>query len=100
VRRGHDLDVPIRLHCLQVDQGDGVGLLIDGDHGAGQAAFRLRGSGHGADGSQRRDKSKCAHAWNLTHFPNGCHLGAPRPGTLRLSYTEELCSRFSSPLFP
>ena len=44
MRTGDDGHVTIRLHRLQVDQRDRVGLLIDGDDGAGQVRARRLGN--------------------------------------------------------
>ena len=40
VRPGDDRHVPIRLHRLQIDQRHRVGLLVDGDDGAGETGRR------------------------------------------------------------
>jgi hypothetical protein len=80
VRRGHDFHVPIRLHRLQIDQRDRIGLLIDGDDRAGEVDLawcrlseRVRGGGREGQGHD-----EFAHAKSYRIQPAGCTEIRPR----------------------
>ena len=76
VRPAHDRHVPIRLHRLQVDQRDRVGLLVHRDDGAREvdaARRRLRGEwrqarSQGQNGDPNEPLSLC----NLRHLRPRC----------------------------